>query len=282
MDWAHDGAFLYVAYLLTGDPYYLEGLQYQAISNIGQYKRTTAYLTPFAGQTRGFAWALRTIGHAAHATPSSALPSWVLPKSEFEEILDQCHTWFEERYTNNLVSPATAYFHVATNVSAVAGWQDCFLTGTIAGLVEHGFSDWQNDYAWKVQSVMARSDGVSGWPRQFPCPYYYAMGVGVPSGYDPNVTPAGGWHANYAAAWAAYKANPANAIHFLNGNPSAFPTNATSWQQANSPEYLAIQRNELARAARHGVVGAAAAHTFCKSMLTLKNYGDHRWSVAAP
>ncbi len=282
LDNAHDPALYYIPYLLTRDPYYLEGLQYATNQCIGQYKRTTNYLTPYAGTTRAYAWSLRNIFHAAKVTPVS-VPAWLLPKSYFTSILAENHTWFSQRYTLNTTSPGTNFFHIATNLTAVAGWQDEFLAITLGWGKLLGFSDWDDDYLWKIQSTLARTNGTSGWPRQFCTPYYHAIASGLPTATtDPNAVPSGGWYANWGQAWESFKAYAPNAGQFKSGDPNTF-TDGTHWQQSNSDEYLLETRGSLAFASYLGVSGASACHAFVKSMALIEgvNQINHRWALSA-
>lgn len=78
---AHHGSAGYLAYLLTGDHYYLEAMQSQA-AIVYLMVSTTDFYSPDAptpnlgtsrrliGQTRGYAWALRTVSQLAAIGPA--------------------------------------------------------------------------------------------------------------------------------------------------------------------------------------------------------------------
>lgn len=80
-DGAHHGSAGYLAYLLTGDHYYLEAMQSQAATAYLMVA-TTDFYSPDAptpnlgtsrrliGQTRGYAWALRTVSQLAAIGPA--------------------------------------------------------------------------------------------------------------------------------------------------------------------------------------------------------------------
>src|SRR5262249_17524817 len=71
---AHHPSLAYVPYLITGDYYFLEELQFWAnwIMFYGPQNRHGGALGLVSwDQTRGQAWGLRTLGHAAYATPDS-------------------------------------------------------------------------------------------------------------------------------------------------------------------------------------------------------------------
>jgi len=73
VDLAHQGSFVYIPYLVTGDWYYLEELYFWASYNLsasdpdGRHA-DWGYLNYMAEQ-RGIAWGLRTVGHAAFMAP---------------------------------------------------------------------------------------------------------------------------------------------------------------------------------------------------------------------
>lgn len=81
-DTAHQSSFAYIPYLLTGDPYYLEELQFWSAWNFyggnhatsgGSYARHKNWviMSP-ARQERGTAWEFRNLVHAAWLTPDES------------------------------------------------------------------------------------------------------------------------------------------------------------------------------------------------------------------
>jgi len=89
-DTAHQPSLAYLPYLVTGDHYYLDELYFWASYN------QLAYLCGWRGnekgwvgdsQTRGQAWMLRTMGHAA----------WISPDADWQK------DYFTEKLNNNLV-----------------------------------------------------------------------------------------------------------------------------------------------------------------------------------
>ena len=87
---AHQPALAYVPFLLTGDPYHLKSLQFQATWNIVSQPWPYRYRV---GQVRAHAWSLRTLGQAAAVTPSS-VPKWLLPRAHWKQLLDMQRDWF--------------------------------------------------------------------------------------------------------------------------------------------------------------------------------------------
>jgi hypothetical protein len=96
-DIAHHGSAGYLAYLLTGDYYFLETLQYQAtlcylftISTRGG--GTERLIKPV--QTRGLAWATRTYGQLAGIAPLNSLTNDIIAMLDFSaahwcEVVEQ-------------------------------------------------------------------------------------------------------------------------------------------------------------------------------------------------
>lgn len=89
-DLAHQPSFVFLPYILTGDWYFLEELYFWAAFNVASgdpcpdqgYCRNGRWgIIPPEAQTRGVAWGLRTLAHAAFAAPDgSAEKAYFLEK----------------------------------------------------------------------------------------------------------------------------------------------------------------------------------------------------------
>ena len=97
LDSAHMPALVYLPYILTGDPYFLEALQFQANWDWGCMPPS---YRPNIPQARAFAWSLRNLMQAARITPTS-VPSWLLPQSYWYARLEVTRQFFETSYVNN-------------------------------------------------------------------------------------------------------------------------------------------------------------------------------------
>ncbi|HEY1230730.1 MAG TPA: hypothetical protein VGF26_25775, partial [Ramlibacter sp.] len=98
-DVAHEPSFAYLPYLVTGDYYYLEELQFWAMynafySNPGYREYAKGLMK--ADQVRAQAWGLRTLAEAAYITPDDD-PL----KPHFTRIVDANLDWYNAQYTNN-------------------------------------------------------------------------------------------------------------------------------------------------------------------------------------
>jgi hypothetical protein len=95
VDIAHQPGLAFVPYLVTGDWFYLEELQFWASRNLLEATDGTcawcrhddwAFISESNAETRGLAWGLRSVGHAAFFTPDGT------PEK----------TYFQEKFENNV------------------------------------------------------------------------------------------------------------------------------------------------------------------------------------
>ncbi|HZS84699.1 MAG TPA: hypothetical protein VFA50_17620 [Stellaceae bacterium] len=177
IDEAHQPSLSYVAFVLTGDPYFLEELQFAANWNIGAYNpeyREGSGGVLSVAQSRGYAWALRTLGQCTRATPAT-VPAWFLPKSYFEGKLDYNRRWFERIHvdsTDKGMQVFRTFLRVGHTDSPFG--EDLVLL-VIGMLIIMGFAEWRRSFEWKVKNLLDRMGGKSGWPRAFATPYEYRL-----------------------------------------------------------------------------------------------------------
>jgi len=155
-DIAHHPSIGYVAYMVTGDFYYLEELQFAASyielwSNPAYRKYSKGILYQAQPQVRGQAWALRTISDAAFITPDSD-PM----KSYFTQLMTNIIADYNARYTNGGMSDplhiAFGQFPYTINGAArvgIAPWQDDFFTWAVGHAAEEGFPGALQLLKWK-------------------------------------------------------------------------------------------------------------------------------------
>jgi hypothetical protein len=175
-DTGHQPALNYLPFLLTGDPYYLEELQFQVTANVVNCPPSYR----FAQYGRYLAWTLRTAGQAARITPGS-VPGWLRSQAYFQQILEAYRAWVVSCSTDRADpvravmrsissggsqsspgSPAGSYF---------SPWQDSFLSFVIGWLVWMGHAQWHDALVWAIGGDIQRTNGSSGWPRSHPTPY---------------------------------------------------------------------------------------------------------------
>jgi hypothetical protein len=152
-DSSHQADFAYVPYLVTGDYYYLEELQFWAMwnvfsSNPGYRKNIQGLL--YSNQVRGQAWSLRTLAEAAYITPDSDRL-----KGHFTQVLNNNIDWYTNTLTkggatgNALGVLTTGSAIVYQTKTAVAPWQDDFFTSALGRTVELGYTRAQPLMQWK-------------------------------------------------------------------------------------------------------------------------------------
>jgi hypothetical protein len=158
-DSAHQAAFAYLPYLVTGDYYYLEELQFWAMWN--QFSSNPGYRQNIKGllqqeQVRAQGWSMRTLAEAAYITPDNDRL-----KSHFAQILDSNLDWYNTTYTNN---PSANKLGVIVNGYAMgyndgkgmAPWMDDFFTSAISHVSELGFSKADSLLQWKAKFPIDR------------------------------------------------------------------------------------------------------------------------------
>jgi hypothetical protein len=158
-DTSHQPAFAYLPYLVTGDYYYLEELQFWAMydvfsSNPGWRQNIKGLLSP--DQVRGQAWSLRTLAEAAYITPDNDRL-----KSHFTQILSNNLDWYNATYPNNASANklgiiVNGYSLVYNDSRGIAPWQDDFFTSAINHAAELGFEAATPMLLWKAKFPVDR------------------------------------------------------------------------------------------------------------------------------
>jgi hypothetical protein len=158
-DSSHQPNLAYLPYLVTGDYYYLEELQFWAMWNVfsdnpGYRQFEKGLVQP--DQVRGQAWSLRTLAEAAYITPDNNQL-----KSHFTKILDNNLEWFNQTYTNNpsankLGIIINGYAVVYDNNKGMAPWMDDFFTSAVGHTAELGFDKAVPLLKWKAKFPIDR------------------------------------------------------------------------------------------------------------------------------
>jgi hypothetical protein len=154
VDAAHQPSLCYLPYLVTGDYYYLEELQFWANHNMinsnAGYRQQDKGILTCAMELRGVAWALRQLVHAAAVSPDE----------------DRGKAYFENKLANNLkyysdflagrlpMRPnplgyfPTALIHAYGKTEemrrrwlTMAPWMHNFFTWSFIHAVEHGYTE---------------------------------------------------------------------------------------------------------------------------------------------
>lgn len=174
-DTGHSPASAYLPALLTGDPYYIEALQFQA--NKDHLDKPPSYR--YADGGRYGAWPQRNTVYADVATPE-VTPGWMLPKGHFAQHLEKIRgkiivdmgkttdpIYSEFRLRNYGGSQGTTQ-HPAGYISAL--WQDEYETSIYAMCVQLGYPQWMDQLKWKAYQTIKRVENGE-WIRASPSPY---------------------------------------------------------------------------------------------------------------
>ena len=158
-DTSHQPSFAYLPYIVTGDYYYLEEMQFWAmyntfVSNPG-YRETVKGLFK-RDQVRGQAWSMRSISQAAYITPD-ADPL----KAQFEYFVKTNLEWYNANYANNTNSNRLGVLDgtgavIYNSKLGVAPWQDDFFTAAIGVTHELGFADAKTLLDYKAKFPVGR------------------------------------------------------------------------------------------------------------------------------
>jgi len=157
-DSAHQPAFNYLPYLLTGDFYQLEELQFWAMWN--SFKTNPDYRGQILGlvyreQVRDQAWSMRNIAEAAYITPDKD-PL----KRQLQGFVTNNLAWYNANYTNN-PKANTLGINVDggfpyNNNTGIAPWQDDFFTSSIGHIAELEFAGAKDLLVYKAKFSVSR------------------------------------------------------------------------------------------------------------------------------
>ena len=162
-DVSHQPEFAYLPYLVTGDHYYLEELQFWAMFNV--FRDNPGYRGNIQGllkpeQVRAQAWGLRTLARAAYITPDADRL-----KNHFDAILTSNLDWYNETYSNNAQANklgviVNGYALVYSNGTGLAPWQDDFFTSAVGHTLELGFTKAAPLMSYKAKFPIERMIGA--------------------------------------------------------------------------------------------------------------------------
>jgi hypothetical protein len=272
LDTSHEPDLAYVPYLLTGDPYALEEMQFTVTYNVIKVPPNDRGTYNMGGALRAHAWALRCMARCARVTPD-AVPQWLMPRSHFQQMMDGNREFVagyansaETLFTNlhNLADPrwgAPPETNIPPDCSNAPWWED-YEQAVMGHVIEMGFTDWMPNYQWKVQNIIERCNGTSGWVRNNAFPYKIAV----------RETAASPWVANWQACWE------------LNVKMGVVVDTGQDHIPAGDLSYPQQGLAALAIAKRLGIEGAAAAHTWLQdevdALSTPSNFIYARWAIS--
>lgn len=152
-DVAHQPSFNYVPYLLSGDYYHLEELQFwtnfNPITQNPHYRGFEKGLLE-RNQIRGRAWSFRTLAHAAYITPDDD-PF----KTYFTKRLNYNIDDFLQRYITNMPNQYGAVRPGGT-YPTTSPWMDDFFTWSVGAAVDLGYTKLEPLLKWKARFSVQR------------------------------------------------------------------------------------------------------------------------------
>ena len=229
-DLNHIPALSFIPYLVTGDPFYLENLQYKLSWLIGSncYHRASGWVynspdvsnllstarfdqaIPLSGvEGRQRAWGIRDIAQCIIATPAS-VPSWLRPRSYYQALstLNQQYldTWRANAATNYPEWNAIGNLIIS---DADYGLYICYENIGLGLMMNQAAqSNWLPWANFRSQASRALTDGVSGWDDRWTHQYgFFQVLFSTDYGIPPAKPTSYGDIWAYQAANAMYDAN---------------------------------------------------------------------------
>ena len=255
-DKAHQPSEGYVSYLVTGDMFYLEEMQfwssYNLISTHSQYRNGASGWVVGRGQMREQAWMLRNLAQAARATPDGH-PL----KAKFTQNLNANITRFNQLYTNNSSANKLGAIKPYEPIEEMRSWEDDFFTWTAVHLVELGFDAARDMALWKSKYPVGRM-GNTDYCYIHATPYTMKVGTGDT------------WYTTfrqvYESNWGSVPSCPdGQAIDGYPSEPTGYPSNL---------------RPALAAAVSVGAPGAQAAWARFVASRPTPDYSNYpNWGV---
>ena len=157
-DSAHQPSLAFLPYLVTGDYYFLEELQFWANWNMlranPEYRAFEKGLLRW-GQVRAQAWSLRTLAQAAWITPDAhSLKSYFVKRLNLN-----IQTYLDQTVRNpdaNKLGFLAEGNYITSEPYMMPPWEDDFFTWTTGYLVHLGFTDALPLLRWKSTFVLGR------------------------------------------------------------------------------------------------------------------------------
>lgn len=255
---AHCPAVGYLAYMLSGDHYHLEEMQfYGAAVGKGHYLN--------GRQTRTQAWGMRDFAHVAYLAPDGDRL-----KTHFAQLLSMNITDYTTRYTTGASANALGAIIGGSSWSdpdstglVIRSWQDDFVTSAFGRVLELGFSDAATMFTFKAKFPVSRMNycrmlssayNFKLRPAQG-SPLYTTIEQVFAATYPPDYPQAGN---NLLAQVFDSAAMGAQATNIVAGDTPVIQNSMTGYA-ASAQGYGADMQPALAYAATHGATGAAAA-----------------------
>lgn len=257
LDSAHQPALAYLPYLLTGDPFFLEALQFQATWNHGELPPT---YRPSISQPRQYAWSVRTMAQCARITPD-VTPVWLMPRSYWADMLEVYRHHLEDVYIDAL-SPERSVFRVTSSIpdTEFRPWQNEFLVAITGWLLDMGFVEWRRSFEWFAGSTLSRTDRDGDWNRAYSTPYILHIRADT---HSP-------WVESWAEAWELNREKQG----FVDADPD-------TWAVSSDLTYLSYTRGALTYIARLTDVDVSERISWATGIMSTLNSPPYKWRFSA-
>jgi len=261
-DAAHQPSIGFLAYLISGDYYYLEELLFWNSWN--QLWMNADYRQGNKGivysEVRAQSWMLRNLGQAAYVAPDNH-PY----KTHLRTSIDNNMAVYDARYSANPSANALGAIQYYADNTINAMWQDDFITWTMAYLVDLQFTSATAFRDWKFKFVVGRN-GTTDY-----CYKHAAF-------YTGKVGPSA--ETFYPTFKAMYDANAADGKFTSDTTCAAGGTLLSSGYPAEPDGYFADMTPTLAVAVEAGYAGASAAWARLKGGTPQPNFTNSpNWNV---
>lgn len=180
-DTAHQPSIAFLPYIISGDYYLLEEVQFWASrNNVTAPERYRGYelgLVESANQTRGSAWSLRNLAQAAFASPDNHQL-----KPHFESLLKNNAVEYESIYLSDPDASNTygALVSSGQGGTVTSPWQDDYVTFAVGYAVGLGYESYKDFASWKgrfsVQRMGYGSDNIFDFCPTFAASYRLIVG----------------------------------------------------------------------------------------------------------
>lgn len=159
---AHEPGINYVPYLLTGDPYYLEEMQFwnnwnNLVRNPGYREGGKDIFLSGHYEVRAMAWHLRTLGFLEFVLNNGAPEKKHLEATIRNNLQVLLTKWVNGNiWPEHIITASTKGRTFHRSHGAMAPWQEDFLTWSIENMVRLGHSDWRPASRWISNFVVNR------------------------------------------------------------------------------------------------------------------------------
>lgn len=258
-DRSHQPSFAYLPYLLTGDAFYLDEMMFWASWNItmsdpGSRNRSDGLI--YYEQTRGQAWALRSIGEAAFSAPDNHFL-----KAYFKNVLAKNMAW----YGNSAQYSPIGGLNLRDYPGFLTPWQSDFMALVYAWLAENNETNAMNALnlisKYQVGRFVNESNGFCATKAMV---------------YDVQSTNSSGayittWSEMFSRNFPSYVGKSCSQVPM---NEEAYPTDPSGMS--------AMARASMAAAVNLNVTNASAAYAKIKALtpaLDTAFASDPTWAV---